>query len=371
MMGPIEPREISMSNAPFGNDPAKIERYRAFWKLDDVKRPLVGFSFVGWFPFQEFQACQSWRSSSYLTPDMMAPEDFMADYLRILSEGERLDDDLIRGACPMQVAVPFLPGMLGCRSRILPDNVLGEEQHLTWDEALRLRLDQENPWFRKYVEFGRALVALSAGRFPVSHNAELGPTDLHALVRGHNESIVDLVDEPDKSAEILWRMGEIFRDVTEEFWKGIPLYHGGYFDAQYSLWAPGPTIRIQEDATAVFSPDLYRKLVQPVDRVLAAHFPCSFIHLHSTSMFLLEAFLEIEEIHCFEINNDVGGPPLEKMVPCFQQVQRARRPLLIRGSFNQREMRLLLDSLEARGLFLNIMVDRMEEVETLRGLLAM
>ena len=280
-----------MSKAPFGNDPAKIKRYTAFWNREDVKRPLVGFTFVGWFPFQEFAACKAWSSARHLTPDMIAPEAFMEDYIRMLREGETLDDDLIRGACPMQVAVPFLPGILGCNLRILPDNVLGEERHLSWDEALQLELDHEHPWFRKYMEFAQALVACSNGRFPVSHAAELGPTDLHAVVRGHNESIMDLVDEPERSAELLRRMGEIFRDMTEEFWKRVPLFHGGYFDAQYSLWAPGPIIRMQEDATAVFSPALYRKFVQPVDRMLAGHFPSSFIHLHSTSMFLLEAFL--------------------------------------------------------------------------------
>jgi hypothetical protein len=269
----------------------------------------------------------------------------------------------------MQVAVPFLPGMLGCKLRILPDNVMGEEEHLPWDEALQVQLDHQNPWFRKYMEFGQALVARSNGRFPVSHAAELGPADLHAVLRGHNESILDLMDEPEKSAELLGRLGEIFRQITEEFWKRVPLFHGGYFDAQYSLWSRGPIVRMQEDATAVFSPHLYRKFVQPVDRMLAGHFASSFIHLHSTSMFLLEAFLEIQEIKCFEINHDVCGPPLEEMVPYFQRVQKAKRPLLIRGSFNPQEMRLLLDSLEPQGLFLNIMVNTMEEVEALRKLL--
>ena len=134
-----------MSNASFGNDPAKVERYKAFWNRDDVERPLVGFSFVGWFPFGEFAACKSWSSSEYLTPDMIAPEAFMDDYIRLLREGETVDDDVFRGTCPMQVAVPFLPGMLGCPMRILPDNVLGEELHLSWDAAMRVRLDSLEP----------------------------------------------------------------------------------------------------------------------------------------------------------------------------------------------------------------------------------
>lgn len=360
-----------MTKVPFGNDPAKIARYRAFWSRDDVRRPLVGFSLVGWFPVEEFAACRAWGSARYLTPDMVDPEAFLEDHIRMLREGESIDDDLIRGACPGQAAIPWLPGIVGSKLRILPQNVMGEERQLPWDEALQLRLGPENPWFRKYIDFARALVRRSNGTFPVSHAAEIGPTDLHALLRGHTNSILDLTDEPEKSLELLWRAGELFRKVTEEVWKRIPLYGGGYFDAQYSLWAPGPIIRMQEDATAVYSPGLYRKFVQPVDRMLAAHFASSFMHLHSTSMFLLDPILEIEEIQCFEINNDVLGPPLPKMIPYWQRVQQAGKPLLIRGSFTTEEMRLLLDSLEPRGLFFNIMVSSLAEIESLRPLVGM
>lgn len=360
-----------MPKARFGNDPAKIERYWNFWNCAEVARPLVGFSFVGWFPFGEFAACHQWTSSRYLTPDMIDPAAFVDDHVRMLEEGEIIDDDLLRGAGPTQVAVPFLPGIVGCKVRILSDNVMGEEQNLGWEQALRVRFDDQNPWFQKYVEFGRALAARSGGLFPVSHNADLGPTDLHAVLRSHSQAILDLTDEPERSAKLLAQLGEIFFEFTCAYWKTLPLYHGGYFDGQYSLWSPGPIARLQEDATAVYSPSLYRKFVQPVDRALARRFACSFMHLHSTSMFLLDAFLEIEEIRCFEINNDVCGSAVAGMVPHFQKVQRARRPLLIRGSFTTEELKLLLDSLEPRGLFLNIMVKSMEEIATLRRVIKM
>jgi hypothetical protein len=360
-----------MPQAPFGNDPAKIARYRAFWKRESVSRPLAGFSFAGWFPLSDFGACKAWGEADCLTPEMVDPEAFVEDHLRMLREGEIMDDDLIRGACPAQVAIPWLPGALGCRMRILPENVMGEERRLTLDESLKVSLDPPHPWLRKYTDFAHALVRASGGRFPVSHSPEVGPTDLHGIFRGHTESILDLADEPEKSALLLRRFGEIFREFTEWLWERLPLFHGGYFDAQYSLWAPGPIIRMQEDATAVYSPALYRRFVQPVDRAIAARFPSAFIHLHSTSMFLLDAFLEIGEIKCFEINNDALGPPVAAMVPYYRRVQEAKKPLLIRGSFNPEEMRLLLDSLEPRGLFVNAMVRRMEEVEALRPLVGM
>jgi hypothetical protein len=355
----------------FGNDPAKIAGYRAFWDRAAVRRPLVGFSFVGWFPVREFAACAAWGAAEYLTPDMIDAEAFLPDQLRMLREGESLDDDILRGACPGQVALPWLPGMLGCRMRILPQSVLGEEQHLPWERALALRLDAGNAWYRKYMEFADALVRSANGAFPVSPAAEIGPSDIHAVLRGHTESLLDLADEPGKSVELLRRAGEIFRQLAVEYWQRVPLFHGGYFDAQYSLWAPAPIVRMQEDATAVYSPALYRRFVQPVDRALAACFPCSFMHLHSTSMFLLDAFLECEEIRCFEVNQDALGPPVREMAGYFRRVQGAGRPLVIRGSFDAREMGLLLDALEPRGLFFNIMVNEMREVEALRRVLGM
>ena len=86
-----------MAQFPFGNDPAKIEKYLAFWKRDDVTRPLVGFSFVGWFPMNEFAVCQNWASSDYLTLDMVEPQNFMDDHVRLAREGEIIDDDMIHG----------------------------------------------------------------------------------------------------------------------------------------------------------------------------------------------------------------------------------------------------------------------------------
>ncbi len=361
-----------VSSHPFGNDPAKIERYKAFWNRDEVDRPLVGFSFVGWHPLEYFSACKPWKVNDHITPEMLKPDEWLDDYEELLREGEDIDDDMLRGACPIQVAFPcFLAAILGCKIRVLPDNVIGEEQKLPWKEALQKRPDHGDPWFQKYIEFALALVERADGRYPVGHGVELGPTDLHALLRGHNESIIDLVDDPDEAAELLMNLGHVFTDFFHETWKHLPLYHDGYFDAQYQLWAPGPIIRMQEDATAVFSPGLYRKLVQPVDRMIARQFAYNFIHLHSTSMFMLDAFLEIDELRCFEINIEPFNIPVSGMVKYFKMVQDADRPLLIRGSLDRDEALLLMDSLDPRGLYLHIMPGSKEDVDRLRPVLGM
>jgi hypothetical protein len=296
----------------------------------------------------------------------------MEDQERLLQEGEAMNDDILRGASPSQ-AVPWLDGMLGSTLRILPGSILGQEQTLSWEELAQIRLDPGNPWYGKYMEFGETLVKRSHGRFPVSHGTLIGPTDLFGAFRGHCRSLIDFLEEPEKSREVLWRFARIFQEITEEFWKRTPLFYGGYFDAQYQLWTQGPIIRMQEDAVAVYSPRLYRDFVQPIDRYLAQQFAGSFMHLHSTSMFLLDLILEIEELRCLQVNYEVisGGPDILGMIPFFKRIQAANRALIVRGSFTPEELRALVDGLDPRGLYLYIMVADMQEVETLRPILGM
>ncbi len=360
-----------MPGIAFGNDPAKLARYRAFWDRADVSRPLVGFTLRGWFPMDEYAATQAWEGADYLTPEMVDPAAFLADEERLLREGEILDDDIIRGDAPAAAVIPWLSGMLGARLRILPGNILGEERSLPWDELERLRLDAEHPWYRQYMAFAEALAEHAKCRSPVSHGALFGPCDIMGELRGHTQSILDLLTEPERAQALLWHCAEIFKQITDALWARLPLWQGGYFDGMYQLWAPGSIVRMQEDASAVYSPALYRRFLQPVDRYLASSYANAFIHLHSTSMFLLDAFLEIEELRCLEINNDALGPPLEKMVPYFRRVQDAGRSLLIRGSFTPDEARLLRDALDPRGLYLLILVESVQQTETLRPILGM
>jgi hypothetical protein len=200
----------------------------------------------------------------------------------------------------------------------------------------------------------------------VSHSPLYGPTDVAALLRGHEQYVLDLVYSPHKAMKLLERTRDIFCDITEMAWARIPLYEGGYFDAQYQLWAPGPIARLQEDAVAIYSPKLYHEFVQPIDRAVARRFACCFMHLHGTSMFLLDEILEVEELSCFEVNLDVGGLDVDAMIPYFRTIQHAGRSLLIRGSFTEAEADRLMSALEPRGLYVYCMVGSIDEIKVLK-----
>ncbi|GHV29852.1 hypothetical protein AGMMS4952_16110 [Spirochaetia bacterium] len=352
----------------FGNDPAKVDLYKKFWNREPVKRPLVGFSFKSWFPIDEFAASRAWKRDAYLTPDMINPEDFLEDQEALLREGEDMDDDILRGASASQ-AVFWTNAVLGCKLKVVPGTVYAASLDLSWEETEKVRFDRNNPWFKKYIEFTEALVKRSAGRFPVSHSCLDGPFDYVVSLRGHEQAVIDLVTEPEFAVPLLERMATFFMEFTRETWEHIPRYHGGYYDAQYNLWAPSSILRLQEDAVAVLSPALYAQYLRPADERITAQFGSAFMHLHCTSMIILDQILDIPTIRCLEVNNDVGGPPVKTLVPYLQKIQRAGRPLMMRGSFTPDDARLLMDSLDPAGLYLYIMISDKKETDALRPIL--
>lgn len=91
-----------------------------------------------------------WKGYEYLEPDVIIPEDFMDDEEKLLSEGEIIEDDIIRGSSPSQ-AIDWLCAMLGNRIKVLPGSTLGEEQTKSWQELKGIKIDKDNLWYKKYL----------------------------------------------------------------------------------------------------------------------------------------------------------------------------------------------------------------------------
>lgn len=355
---------------PYGNDEKKKGNYLSFWKRETCPRPMTGFSLKSWFPLKEFEAANELEKHKYLTPELIQPQEYMNDQIRLLKEGEKIEDDIFRGASAWQ-AIPWLCGILGSKLRMVPSSIIAEEKNLDWDQALSIRLDDNSPWLKKYIQYTDTLIEVSKGKFPVAAAILIGPTDLSAMIRGHSINITDYIFYPSQARELLEKLGEIIIDITKFIWQKIPLFLNGYFESQYQLWAPGPIIRLQEDAIAVYSPDIYKDFVLPIDIKMASQFEYSFMHLHSTSMFLLDYILENPYIKCFEVNHDdiEEGLPITKLIPYLSKIQKSNRSLLLRGSFTDEEMKEIIEKLNPAGLYLYIMVKDEKEIDSIKKII--
>jgi hypothetical protein len=187
-----------------------------------------------------------------------------------------------------------------------------------------------------------------------------------AALRGASQMILDLYDRPGDFQHLAGICTKLLIGLVRDQQNITGPCLGGYEIEQLSLWAPDRVIRIQDDASALFSPGLYVKHLQEEERRQASIFPYSAIHLHSSSLFLLHHILEIDSLNCIQINKDVGVSEIAPMVPFFKQVQTEGRRLLIRGKLDHEDLGLLRKEISPNGLYLQIVIESPEESRRFR-----
>jgi len=90
-----------------------------------------------------------------------------------------------------------------------------------------------------------------------------GPSDLACALLGAERATLALLEQPEAMQDLLERV----TTIAEEFLKlqllHLPLFREGTVIGQYEIWAPGKTVRLQEDFSTLYSPKLYVKFLQP------------------------------------------------------------------------------------------------------------
>ncbi len=343
----------------------KLSRYRSFWSKEPVDRPVIGFSLGGWFQLQHYSALERLRDQPTLAADHLSPEDFFPDYDRIVSRWDEIEDDLVRGVSPIP-PFPWLEAMLGRAVRIGKESVWAEEGGFEFHDLDGIDFSSRNPWRLKYLEFVAALKDRYGKRYPVGQPILRGVSDMIASLRGASRMVLDLYDRPEDFERLARLCGDLIIGLVREQQAVSGPFAGGHLVEQLSLWAAGPILRMQEDASALFSPDLYTRLLQGEDERQALAFPFSAIHLHTSSLFLLDRILRVAPLTCIQINKDAGDVKVPEMLPFLKMVQSRNKTLLVRGKLDREDMKILRQELSPRGLYLQIVVETPDETRSLR-----
>ena len=346
------------------NPAEKLERHRRFWNRKPTDRPLVGFTIGSYFPAHRFNAAQGLlQENELISPDMLPVETYLEDYERLYDLSLAIDQDLFWVAEPF-TGIPWMEAILGCEIRGASDSIWTGH----WLDDLkkfpdRIDLDK-NEWFLKYVEFVERLVDHSQGRFAVGQPIFRGPVDMLAALRGHERAVMDFFDAPAQTMRVLKVLTDTFIDVVRRHQAMVPRIHNGYAIGFYYLWTPTQAIWLQEDASALLNPSMYREFIFSLDQRIAATFDYSLFHLHPASLFILEHLLEMDTLKAIQINKDVGGPSISEMMPAFSEVLN-RKCLVIWGQLDPDEIAEIFAELSPRGLALHMVVETVEEARFL------
>ncbi len=341
----------------------RILLHRGFWERRRLDHPPASFKVGDFFFARHYSAARPLLVANRpVEPDMLRVDAFLPDYERMYREVERLGQDGFWTAEPY-TGIPWMEAVLGCPI------IAGEESFTSkpiFDDPREaeaaLRFDPENPWLRKYLEFTRALVDLSGGRFPVGQPIMRGPTDMVGALLGQTGMIFALADDPEGTRRLIRRVTEIFLAVIAEQKKIVPPFLGGSAIGFYHVWTPGTAIWFQDDLSAILSPDLYREYFLDSARLICRDYDFTAVHLHPSSFFIVDDLLGLDRLGAIQVNKDVGGPSVEEMLPTLGRILERKR-LIFWGDLDLDELALVRDRLPNRGLFLQIVARTFEDAE--------
>ena len=344
------------------------KRHRDFWELADVKHPLVGFAIGAgldsWSYWQDNKATQNLLNRKRILAEDINPEDFVEDQLKYLELSEKIEDDVCRTAMPL-ASIPWMEAILGCPVLATEANMKSGE---ILDGASSLKpvpFNPQNPWVKKYLQFIQVYSQAFGTRYPVAQSVLRGPSDLACALMGAENATMSLATEPQEMHQLLGYVTGQLEEFLKLQLNHLPEFQGGHVIGQYEIWAPEPAIRIQEDFSVMYSPHLYTEFLKPLDERLAEVAPYTLIHLHASSIFLIDRFLEVSKIKAFQITKDLGSTRLSDMIQALQKIQQACKPLIIKGQFDDTDLDLMKRHLSLPGLCIQPVVGSLSEAEKL------
>jgi hypothetical protein len=306
---------------------ARTARYRAWLRREPVARPLVGLLWEPDIPpLPEFLAGVG--RGAEVRPQDFEPAIFLPYIERCHEIEQQIDHQAITAYSPA-FGMPWVEAIAGCRVVAQPGSLWAEPLFENYADRPHFHFSLDNPWMSCLLEFTRAMLKASDGRYPVALPQMRGPLDTLAAMRTPAQLCLDVVDTPDQVLLALTELTELWIKIASAVLREIPPFYGGWC-SRMKMWAPGPAVTPQNDVSTLFSPATYRRLAFGFDQQIFAAFPYQSFHMHSTEYRHIRTLLESEKLITIELtlDHEMGGPPFEVLMDEASQIL-AKKPLLL------------------------------------------
>lgn len=341
----------------------RLSKNQAFWDHKPLDHPLMGVAVNITFPMLSFEQQFADR---LVTPDMIRPEDFFADWDVAQKETEARGEDLFMVASPL-ASVPWMEAIAGCPVRSVPGS------GSMWAEPLEpvdldpkhIRFDPNNAWLRKLVEFSNRLREHAAGRYPIGNPILRGVSDMVAAILGATPMVYNFIDQPAFVHELCDRCTEIWHGVAEELTKAKSVFHGGSCADRRRVWGTGTSLLYQDDAVALTSPAIFQEFFLPRTAEILRPYDNTMIHLHSQTLPIVQQNLcDLSELKAIEVLLDPSGPDGISLLDNFCEIL-SNKSLVICGEMTSGLIQTFISELPATGLCLEPKVDTSTEGDLL------
>ena len=179
----------------------------------------------------------------------------------------------------------------------------------SWDGVPKLTFDPENKWIKKHIQLAKDCQALAGDDFYVDMPDLMENIDVLASLRGAQDILFDLLDEPEMIGERIQEVTDIYYEYYDRFYDIIKDEEGGNAYTVFQIWGPGRTVKLQCDFSAMMSPEDIRKYIQPSLRTQSENVDHVLYHLDGPAAIKhMDALMEIDGIDALQWTSGDAGP---------------------------------------------------------------
>ena len=173
----------------------------------------------------------------------------------------------------------------------------------------KLEFDPENKWFKKHIQLAKDCKELAGNDFVVDMPDLMENIDVLASLRGAQDILFDLLDEPDMIGERIQEVTDCYYEYYDRFYDIIKDEEGGNAYTVFQIWGPGRTVKLQCDFSAMMSPEDFRKYIQPSLREQSEKVDHVLYHLDGPAAIKhMDALMEIDGIDALQWTSGDAGP---------------------------------------------------------------
>ncbi len=165
----------------------------------------------------------------------------------------------------------------------------------------------EHRWWKITESILRTCAEAARGKYIVGCPDLVENMDVLSSLRGGQTLCVDMLERPEWIEQKIWEINEVWFAAYERIYQIIKGDDGSSAFGAFYLWGPGKVAKVQCDASAMFSPQMYRRFVVPALTAQCDWLDHSLYHLDGTQAMLhLDALLEIEPLDAIEWTPQAG-----------------------------------------------------------------
>ena len=217
-----------------------------------------------------------------------------------------------------------------------------------------MRFDPDNYWFNVHRVLLETSVRLSQGRWITGLPDLIENVDILSQMRDPQTLMIDMIERPEWIEKCVSQINRVYFDAFDKLCEVIKTPWGGNAFCAFELWGPGRTAKLQCDASAMFSSDMYHRFVLPALTEQCRWLDCSLYHLDGTqATHHLDTLLSIGALDGIEWTPQAGIEPggHERWYPIYKKIIDAGKCVQAIG-VSPEQVKPLLDRCGANGMYI-------------------